>query len=110
MKKQLYVEIGNRLREKRESVGYTREKLAELADLSSRFIANIELGDNGVSIETLKKLCELLGVSSDYILWGVEEQIAEITGKLAHLDARYHKLLGDVIQKFVEAVALAENR
>ena len=63
MKKQLYVEIGNRLREKRESVGYTREKLAELADLSSRFIANIELGDNGVSIETLKKLCELLGVS-----------------------------------------------
>ena len=38
------LEIGRRLRRRRENAGYTRERLGELCSLSPRFIANIELG------------------------------------------------------------------
>ena len=45
------IQIGRRLRRKREQAGYTREKLGELCSLSPRFIANIELGDSTFSLE-----------------------------------------------------------
>ena len=43
-------EIGQRLRQKRESAGYTREQLGELCSLSPRFIANVEFGTSTFSL------------------------------------------------------------
>ena len=74
MKKQLNVEIGGRIRKTREALGYSRETLAEKADLASSFIGTIELGAGSFTAETLIKLCRALGTSADYILFGREEQ------------------------------------
>ena len=41
MTKPMKLQIGRRLREKREQAGYTREKMSELCSLSPRFIANV---------------------------------------------------------------------
>ncbi len=70
MKNELNVEIGKRVREQRMLMGYTREEFAEALDISSRFAADIELGNRGMSFATLIRLCKLLSVSSDYILMG----------------------------------------
>ena len=56
MKKQLNVEIGGRIRKTREALGYSRETLAEKADLASSFIGTIELGAGSFTAETLIKL------------------------------------------------------
>ena len=68
VKNSLNVEIGKRVREQRVLMGYTREQFAEALDISERFATDIELGNRGMSFTTLINLCELLSVSSDYIL------------------------------------------
>lgn len=67
------IQIGRRLRRKREQAGYTREKLGELCSLSPRFIANIELGDSTFSLDSLMTVCRILSCSSDYPLFDKEE-------------------------------------
>ncbi|CAN4043204.1 hypothetical protein BBBGCB_BBBGCB_11455, partial [Dysosmobacter welbionis] len=70
LKKQLNVEIGGRIRKTREALGYSREALAEKADLATSFIGTIELGTGSFTAESLIKLCHALGTSADYILFG----------------------------------------
>lgn len=62
--------MGSRIRKQRELLGYTREQLAEKLDVSTKFCSDIELGVKGISIQTLSKLCDLLHLSADYILFG----------------------------------------
>lgn len=64
------LEIGQRLRDQREAHGYTREELAEMVDITPRFCYDIELGNKGMSIDTLSLLSKILCVSTDYILFG----------------------------------------
>lgn len=62
--------IGARIRQQRELLGYTREQLAEMLDVTPKFCADIELGAKGMSIETLCRLSDILMLTTDYILFG----------------------------------------
>lgn len=98
--------MGIRVREHREKLNYTREEFAEKLDISARFVTDIELGKKGMSIDTLIKICELLSVSADYIIWGKgeksENNIAELT---ACLDEDEIKHAEDLMRTFVKAVS-----
>ena len=61
-----------RIRKAREDAGYTREKFAELLDVSVSYMAEVERGRTGVSLKTLKAICNLLGLSADYLIFGKE--------------------------------------
>lgn len=67
-KKEQNVIIGDRIRIARESAGMKQEVLAEAIGRSTQFVSDMERGVTGISIETLLKLCDVLSVSSDYIL------------------------------------------
>ncbi len=73
MAQDLYVGTGNRIRALRDNRGYTREQLAEMADISSKFLYEIEVGNKGFSARTLSMLAEVLGSSCDYIIYGIAE-------------------------------------
>lgn len=62
--------IGTRIRYIRELNHYTREDLAEYADITVKFLYEIENKQKGFSVITLLKICKALGVSTDYILTG----------------------------------------
>jgi transcriptional regulator with XRE-family HTH domain len=47
--------------------GITQEKLAEMVDISTNFMSLIENGRN-MSVETLVKIADALGVTVDYLL------------------------------------------
>lgn len=64
-----YVEIGNRIRIERENFDMTREKLAELLNLSPYFLGQIERGERKMSISTLIKISECLHISIDYLFF-----------------------------------------
>lgn len=49
---------------------YTREQLAYLADISEKFLYEIEMDKKGFSADTLMKLSHALEVSMDYIMLG----------------------------------------
>ena len=63
-------EVGGRIRMIREYSNLTREVLAEKADISVQFLADIENGRKSMTVKTLKKLSESLMVSCDYIVFG----------------------------------------
>ena len=63
-------EMGRRVRLRREMQDLSRDQLAERIDVSGQFIADIEYGHKGMSIQTLHKLCQALKVSADYFLAG----------------------------------------
>ena len=65
-----YYETGNRIRSLREAKHYTREVLAEKAEISAKFLYEIEIGAKGFSADTLCKLAKALEVDTDYILYG----------------------------------------
>ena len=48
--------MGERIRQAREDMGYTRETFSEMANITPRFCYDIESGKKGVSIDTLKNI------------------------------------------------------
>ena len=63
-----------RIRKAREEQGYTREKFAEKLDVSVSYLAELERGRTGISVKMLIKVCNLLGLSADYVLFGSERK------------------------------------
>ncbi|WP_294467718.1 helix-turn-helix domain-containing protein [uncultured Ruminococcus sp.] len=59
--------LGNRIRKTRMNCGITQERLAEMVDISTNFMSLIENGRN-MSVETLVKIADALGVTVDYLL------------------------------------------
>lgn len=73
-RKELNVQIGQRVRKARETAGYTQEKVSDLIDVSPQFYSDMERGVVGASLATIVKLCDTLGASADYILMGRESE------------------------------------
>lgn len=63
-------EIGKRIKLLREASGFTREELAEKAEISSKFLYEVEKGRKGLSADTLLKISRTLSCSCDYIMTG----------------------------------------
>ena len=95
-----------RIRRAREEMGYTREKFAEKLDVSVSYLAELERGRTGISVKMLMKVCDVLGLSADYVLFGEERKGDELRlDKLRRIDDKYLPLLDKVI---AELLALSE--
>lgn len=111
MKKQLNVEIGGRVRKSRETLGLSREALAEKADLASSFLGTIELGSGSFTAESLIKLCRALGVSADFILFGIEEQgdLSAIHSMLSGLKPEYIPYVEKLLSAYIQSINLSSK-
>lgn len=100
--------IGTRIRECRELMGYTREQLAEKINVSPRFVYDIELGNKGMSVETLSKIGQALDVPVDYILFGRQAENMPISPETLALIQQCpdNKMtnLNEIIKNFIQAV------
>ena len=70
-----YKNAGYRIRELREMNRYTREQFAEAADISPKFLYEIETGQKGFSADTLHRIAKALSVGCDYILSGKKQDM-----------------------------------
>lgn len=104
-KKESNIQIGERIKAAREQTHLTQELLAERIEVSPQYISDLERGVVGVSIPTLKRLCTALGVSSDRILFGAEEDIhTAIADKCRGLSPEQFRLLLEIAERFTQAV------
>lgn len=106
VKKEINIQIGERIKSARESAGRTQEQLAEAIEVSPQYISDLERGVVGISILTLKKLCTYLAISSDQILFDRKTELyaAAIGEKCRSLsDSQFHLVL-DIIDRFLSAV------
>jgi len=87
-----------RIRKAREEQGYTREKFAEKLDVSVSYLAELERGRTGISVKMLIKVCNLLGLSADYVLFGSERKEDALRLDAIHrIDNKYLPLLDKTI-------------
>ena len=73
-KQQLYIDIGNRLKEIRKEKGYTQEKMAEILQVSTTFYGKVERGVNSLSLSKIRCLYEEMEIDITYLITG-EKQI-----------------------------------
>lgn len=106
VKKEINIQIGEQIKLAREQAKLTQEQFAERIDVSPQYVSDLERGVVGVSIATLKRICTVLGVSSDQILFGkqTENRAAFIADKCKSLSEHQYLLLSDIISKYVEAI------
>ena len=91
-----------RIRKAREDMGYTREKFAEKLDVSVSYLAELERGRTGISVKMLIKVCNVLGLSADYVLFGTERTEDELRlDAIRRIDEKYLPLLDKVIEELL---------
>lgn len=103
---QLLSQIGTRLLERRKQLRLTQEQLADLAGITPQTISTAETGRKALRPENIVRLCEALGVSTDYLLKG------EVTGadqsllcqKIAQLPSAPYRHLEDIIDSYIAAI------
>jgi transcriptional regulator with XRE-family HTH domain len=65
--------VGANIRESRMKLGFSQEKLSELADLHPTFIGKLERGEVNVSIWSLEKIASALKTKPYRLLMDEEE-------------------------------------
>ena len=63
-----YKRLGKGIREERQRLNLTQAQLAEDIDISDTYMGAIERGERSLTLDTLVKLVNRLGVSVDYML------------------------------------------
>lgn len=91
-----------RIRKAREELGYTREKFAEKLDVSVSYLAELERGRTGISVKMLIKVCKVLGLSADYVLFGNDgPEDSKRLDAIRRIDEKYLPLLDKVIAELL---------
>ena len=112
VRKDLNICMGERIRQARNAAGYTQEKLAEMIDVTIQYVSDLERGVVGTSIPTLVKICEVLSVSSDFLLMGLNEDIKplDISIRLQALTPNERRLAESAVDLVIEALQMNQQK
>ncbi len=99
-----------RIRRAREQMGYTREQFAEKLDVSVSYLAELERGKTGLSVKMLLKICSLLGLSADYVLFGGDRSGDELLlERIRRIDSAYIPMLNKIINELLILTTRAKD-
>lgn len=104
-KKQINIEIGERIKNAREQRKITQEKLAERVEVSPQYISDLERGVVGVSVSTLKNICLALDVTSDSLLFDVvqDSDISVLVDCCRRLSQKQFSIVEDIVRRLTDA-------
>ena len=91
-----YKEVGKRIAKRRKELGLKQRQVNEMAELSDKYLSNIETARSIPSIDVLMKICRVLKVTPDYLLLGsVTDYVNDdiITLKSKDLDEEQRKFV-----------------
>lgn len=111
-KKEINIQIGEQIRLAREQSGLTQEQFAERIDVSPQFVSDLERGVVGLSIPTLKRVCLVLNVSSDRILFGsaATERCSVLAGRCSELSEEDFSSLLELVTCFSRVIDRAHGK
>lgn len=109
---QRLMEIGERIRKRRQSLRWSQEKLAEMADVSLNTVSRIEGGQSDMSIAVFQRIALALGMSASELVGDME--VMEEDGHIQRMSVRMRRLQKkdrEVVFRTVDALvdALAED-
>lgn len=65
--------LGTRIRKRREELLISKKDLAEMLEITPKFLDDVESGARGVSLNKLMLLSQILNVSTDFLLLGMNK-------------------------------------
>ena len=92
--------------------GYTQEAFSERIGIGTKSLSAIERGTVGVSLTTLLKICKVLSISGNSLLFEStpKNDVQAITQRLERLTPEQFAIANDVLCKVLEAFALGEQK
>lgn len=112
--KELNIQIGERCRRARETAGYTQEQLAERIGVSTQFLSDAERGVTGMSVSTIIKLCQVLSISTDFLLLGQDtannaESSLSIFTRIQRLSPQEQEIIEAVSNLMIKSFHLSDE-
>ena len=110
-KKELDCLVGSNIKRERVKAGYTQERFSELIGIGTKSLSAIERGTVGVSLTTLLKICKVLSISSNSLLFEntPKNDVQAITERLERLTPAQFEIANDVLCKVLEAFTLHDQ-
>lgn len=98
--------VGKRISMLRKKYGYSQEKLAELANISIQFLSDIENNKKSMSITTLRSLADCLCITTDYIIYGSEnnDNTTKVNSMLNSLSDQQKLQAEKMLTIFIDAI------
>ena len=89
------MEISEKIKLLRKKKGISQQELAELAGINMSYVSRLENGHHEPSIEVIKSLMKVFGVSSDYLIIDEQENFeVKIKIRNSRFSVRYSKFKG----------------
>ena len=109
-KKEINVQVGHQIRKAREAAGLTQERFAELIGISPQNVSCVERGLAGVSLTVLRRMCEILRVSSDLLLMGDlgDNDVETLAARLRQLPPEQFRVVQEILNHVLELTSLTQ--
>ena len=95
--------IGARIRIKRESLGMTQQKLADMVNVTRNTISRYENGETEVGVITLNNIADALSVTVLWLLFGFDYE-NDIYNNLLKLTERDRQIVVDTIMAQINSM------
>lgn len=101
--------IGGRIMQVRKERGYTREQLAEYADMSANFLWEVETGSKSLKVQILGKIANDLDVTTDFLIFGITpyKENTKINTMISALPEDSRKQVEKLITVFVDTLRIS---
>ena len=101
--KKIYLTSSKTIKTLRTRRGYSVSELAEAADISTKFLYNIEAGKSGFSAKVLFNIASALNVSCDFILTGNDNnEVDMIIETIKQFDKNEQQYLERILLEIIQ--------
>ena len=110
VRKDLNILVGANIKRERENAGFTQDRFSELLGIGSKSLSSIERGVVGVSLPTLMRICDILHISANVLLYEqTQKNDADcIALQLKILSAEQFEIASDVMTNLFKAFSLGK--
>jgi XRE family aerobic/anaerobic benzoate catabolism transcriptional regulator len=102
--------LGDRVRTLRAKRGISRKILSKSADISERYLAQLETGRGNISISLLRQIAHAMNVSIEELVHDGAERTVEHAFLLKHLDELPHEAIAQIYATVMGQSSLASER
>lgn len=108
VRKDLNILVGANIKRERENAGFTQDRFSELLGIGSKSLSSIERGVVGISLTTLLKICDILHISANVLLYEQSQKndVDSIALQLQMLNDDQFKIASDVMTNLIQAFSL----
>lgn len=91
------MDVGSRIKQLRETAGFTQNRLAEWSGVSQTHLRRVELGQQDITVGQLSLICDGLGISLTEF-FNVDDTQDNLSYAIAKLSPKQKQLLTDFLK------------